>query len=87
MSVRLEGEVVHLEGRCAVEAAEPLAAALEGGARTVDVAKAGPLHSAVVQTLLYYRPKVRGEPEDRALRDLILPALAAPVEPMAKLGD
>lgn len=87
MSVRLEGEVVYLEDRCAVEAAEALASALEGGARAVDVSKAGALHSAVVQTLLYYRPEVHGEPKDLVLRQLILPALTTPVEPMAKLSD
>lgn len=87
MTVRVEGDTVHLEGRCPVEDAEPLAAALDGGAREVEAAGAVQLHSAVVQTLLHYRPIMRGEPADPLLRDLVLPVLAGAREPMIKLGD
>jgi hypothetical protein len=76
MSVRLDGDVVVLEGSCRVEDAEPLLAWLQADrSRTVDVTKAEHLHAAVLQVLMALRPDVRGTAGDAFLRDWITPAL------------
>lgn len=64
MSVRVDADGVHLEGRCMVEDAEPLLLALQDhpGAR-VTVARATRLHMAVVQVLLAARAPLAGLPE------------------------
>ena len=66
MSVRVEGQTIHVEGTASVGDAEPLLAALlEQPARTVDLGKATHLHSAVVQLLLALEPVTIGQPADR----------------------
>jgi hypothetical protein len=61
MTVRLETTVIHLEGECRVEDAEPLYALLRDGAgRSVDLSMAGHLHAAVVQVLVLLQPRVEG---------------------------
>lgn len=78
MSVRLDQDVIRIEGDCPVEAAETLASLLDAVPdRAVDLGGAGSLHGAVLQTLLYYRPKLIGQPLDPFLADWILPALTA----------
>lgn len=68
MSVRVEGDVAHLSGRCGAEDAETLLVALqEDGARTVDLEAVQRLHLAVVQVLLAARPSVRGTPANAFL--------------------
>jgi len=84
MSVRLDGNVVVLEGTCRVEDAEPLLAWLQADrARTVDVTEAEHLHGAVLQVLMALRPDIRGTAKDAFLRDWITPALMGenPAEP------
>lgn len=77
MSVRLDGEIIRLEGDCPVEIAETLASLLDAAPdRSVDLGSAGPLHGAVLQALLYYQPELIGKPQDPFLTDWILPALA-----------
>jgi hypothetical protein len=67
-----------LQGDCPAEDAEPLAAALEpGGIDTVDLARCGQIHAAVVQALLMFRPKMCGDALDPFVRSLLQPALAA----------
>ena len=76
MSVRLDGNVVVLEGQCRVEDAEPLLAWLQADqGRSVDVTKAEHLHAAVLQVLMVLRPDVQGIAGDAFLRDWITPAL------------
>jgi len=76
MSVRLDGNVILLEGQCRVEDAEPLLGWLQADrSRTVDVSNAEHLHAAVLQILMALRPAVRGTAEDSFLRDWIVPAL------------
>lgn len=76
MSVRLDQDIVYLEGSCPVGDAEPLLSALQSAAvLVVDLAAATRLHLAVVQLLLAARPAVRGVPADPFLRDHILPRL------------
>ncbi len=78
MSVRVEGHVVHLEGTCGVEEAETLAALLdEPGNWHVDLSGCHQLHAALIQALLAFRPKIRGElPEGVFNKDFLFPALA-----------
>jgi hypothetical protein len=77
MTVRTEGLLIRLEGWCAVEEAEILAAKLEGEeTRTVDLSGCRHLHGAVLQTLLAFVPKIEGVPEDPLLRRLLAPILA-----------
>jgi len=63
MSVRVDGEVIHLIGRCLAEDAETLLVALQDvPGRIVDLEGAQRLHLAVAQILLTVRPTVRGVP-------------------------
>lgn len=65
MSVRVIGEVIHVEGVGAVADAEPILAAFhEGPDSTVDLSGATRLHSAIVQLLLVCRPAIVGAPAD-----------------------
>jgi hypothetical protein len=76
MSVRLDGNVIILEGPCRVEDAEPLLGWLQADrGRMVDLGKAEHLHAAVLQVLMALRPAIRGTAGDAFLRDWITPAL------------
>jgi hypothetical protein len=76
MSVRLDGNVIILEGPCRVEDAEPLLGWLQANrGRMVDLAGAEHLHAAVLQVLMALRPRIRGTAGDAFLRDWITPAL------------
>ena len=76
MSVRLDGNVIILEGQCRVEDAEPLLGWLQTDrGRTVDLTDAEHLHAAVLQVLMALQPAVRGTARDAFLRDWITPAL------------
>lgn len=68
MSVRVEGEVIYLAGRCVAEDAETLLVALqEGQGRPVDLSRVQRMHLAVAQVLLAARPMVRGCPDNAFL--------------------
>lgn len=76
MSVRVEGNIIHLEGRCLVEDAEPLLLALQdipGAIVALDGATR--LHLAVVQILLASRPVITGTPRDAVIATHLLAAL------------
>jgi hypothetical protein len=74
MTVRLDGEIIRLQGRCHVEDAEPLLALLQSEpSRIVDCSAADALHSAVVQVLVALDPVVRGETSDAFLRRWVMP--------------
>jgi hypothetical protein len=76
MSVRLDRGVIALEGECHVEDAEHLAALLEAEADPlVDLAQCRHLHGALLQVLLWYRPRVTGAPADPFLRAWVVPIL------------
>jgi hypothetical protein len=76
MSVRMDGNVIILEGPCRVEDAEPLLGWLQADReRIVDLAGAEHLHAAVLQVLMALRPTMRGTAGDAFLRDWIAPAL------------
>ncbi len=79
MSVRLDGNIIVLEGQCRVEDAEPLLGWLQGGGgRIVDVTNAEHVHAAVFQILMALRPPIRGEGSSAFMKDWIMPALQAP---------
>jgi hypothetical protein len=83
MSVRLEGQVVRLEGPCRVEDAEPLLAWLQAdSSRSVDLTGAEHVHAAVVQVLMALRPPLEGESRDPFVRDRLVPLLrgAGPID-------
>jgi hypothetical protein len=76
MSVRLDGDVIRLEGDCRVEDSEPLLALLQADrGRVVDLTMAVSLHSAVVQTLLALRPPLVGTPRDEFTARWLVPLL------------
>jgi hypothetical protein len=76
MSVRLDGNIIVLEGLCRVEDAEPLLGWLQADRRrVVDLAGAEHLHAAVFQVLLALRPVVRGEGNDAFNRNWLIPLL------------
>lgn len=78
MSVEAAGDIIRLSGRCRVEDAEALLAALlEEGGRPVDLSACQTLHSAVVQVLLAAKPAMVGAPADPALARWLMPLLAA----------
>ncbi len=65
MSVKVEGQTIHIDGAASVGDAEPiLAALLEDPSRVIDLGKATRLHSAVIQLLLALRPGTIGKPAD-----------------------
>ncbi|UAK24281.1 hypothetical protein [Sphingomonas nostoxanthinifaciens] len=84
MSIRVEGDVIRLEGRCRLEEAEPLLGALLASARPeVDLTDCTAIHTAVVQILLACRPSVRGRPDHPFLVRYVLPLLTGAASPSA----
>ena len=76
MSVRIEDEIVVIEGRCRIEEAETLLGyLLENGDRPVDLSACETMHSAVVQILMAAQPVISGRPIDPFLCAHILPLL------------
>nr|WP_295107593.1 hypothetical protein [uncultured Caulobacter sp.] len=81
MSLRLEGDVVLIEGHGRVEDAETLVGFAQGQNRVVlDLSACESLHGAVVQAILAFECVVVGQPTDAFLRDLLAPALARNVK-------
>jgi len=77
MSVRLDGNVIVMEGACRVEDAEPLLGWLQAdGGLVVDLIDAEHLHTAVLQVLMALRPALNGTPKDAFIRHWITPALS-----------
>jgi anti-anti-sigma regulatory factor len=77
MSVRLDGNIIVLEGACRVEDAEPLLGWLQADKDiVVDLTDAEHLHTAVLQVLMALRPALKGTPKDAFIRDWITPALS-----------
>lgn len=76
MTVRLEGQVIVLEGDCRIEEAEALLRALqEAPGAALDMAGVRHLHAAVLQILLSLRVPVASLPEEPLLRDHVGPTL------------
>jgi hypothetical protein len=78
MSVRLDGDVIRLDGDCHVEEAEALVRLLqEDRERQVDLGACRQLHSALAQVLIAFGAVVCGRPDDPFLRELVLPNFRA----------
>ncbi|OJU09306.1 MAG: hypothetical protein BGN86_14255 [Caulobacterales bacterium 68-7] len=76
MGVRVDSGFVRLEGDCGVEDAEAVVAALMADAAArVDLSQCRQLHTAVVQALLVFRPRIDGTPADHFLATFVAPAL------------
>lgn len=77
MSVELVGDAIVLSAPSRVDEAETLAALLQAGrGRRVDLTGSGPLHAAVLQVLLAFRPEVLGPSDDAFVQEWLVPLLA-----------
>jgi len=77
MTVRVADGMIHLEGRCLVEDAEPLLVALQDhDGPTVNLEKAVRLHLAVVQILVATKPVLIGGSSDTVFGRFLLSMLA-----------
>jgi anti-anti-sigma regulatory factor len=77
MSVRLDGNIIVLEGICRVEDAEPLLRWLQADPGClVDLSEAEHLHTAVIQVLMALKPVLKGTAKDAFLRNCITSAFA-----------
>lgn len=82
MSVRIADGVIHLEGVCTVEQAEPLLIALQREPEaSVDIAGLTGAHLAVIQVLLAAQPKLIGVPGNDFLKTFILHGLIKGIAP------
>jgi len=75
MSVRVERGVIHLEGVCPVEDAEPLLMALQAPGRTIDISAMTRAHMAVAQLLAAAHLNLGDSPSDEFVAKLLVPAL------------
>ena len=76
MSIRLDGDILRLEGDCGVEDAETLVGLVHAsGAARADLGLCRHLHSAVAQALLAFRLPVEGASGNPFLRDWVIPAI------------
>jgi hypothetical protein len=76
MSVRLEGNVVVLEGQCRAEDAEPLLGWLQTEKQSVvDMSRAEHLHAAVLQVLIVTKPDLRDGCQDPFVAQWVIPLL------------
>lgn len=77
MSVLLESQTIIIAGECGVEEAESLLALLQRNPQaSVDVSRAGFVHTALWQVLIALAPRVTGIPPDPVIAKWILPLLA-----------
>ncbi|MDB5395601.1 MAG: hypothetical protein JWM91_3107 [Rhodospirillales bacterium] len=78
MSVLLEVERIVLRGNCSVEDAEPLVVLLQTHPDfEVDIGDTLHLHSAVLQVLLAFRPRLAGPSQDAFIQTWIVPLLTS----------
>ncbi|MDO9711601.1 hypothetical protein [Paracraurococcus lichenis] len=79
MPMRFTGRLAILEGTCAAEEAEPLAAWLrETTSPGLDLSGCDHMHTAVLQALLAFRPRIAAAPADPFWAQLGLQAEATP---------
>lgn len=71
MSIRLEGDRILLEGDCFIEDAESLVSLLYTLGRTVDVSQCRVMHTALLQAMLAFRPRVAGQMGDEVIDRLL----------------
>lgn len=76
MTVSRDGDVIALTGLCRVEDAEPLTALLQASPEAaLDLSACEGLHAAVVQTILVFRPHIKGLSADPFIAQWLFPLL------------
>lgn len=76
MSVVLEAGAIVLQGTCGVEEAETLLGLIQQNPGvSVDLSKAGHLHTALWQVIMALQPTVQGKPADDFAHDWLMPTL------------
>lgn len=76
MTISVEGDVIRFEGRCRIEDAEALQAALHANPdRVVDLGGCTSLHTALVQLLLIATPRIHAAPKDASIYRWLMPLL------------
>ncbi len=76
MTVTQSEDRIRISGAGRIEDAETLVALLRSGRDCiVDLAEAEVLHTAVVQVLLAFRPRMAGVPDDPFFRKWLVPTL------------
>lgn len=73
MTIEVMPDRIVLKGRCGVEEAEPMLAALLESPGRVVVLEAERLHTALWQVLIALRPRVQGLPKDTFVMRHIMP--------------
>jgi hypothetical protein len=76
MTITIEGGVIRLAGRCRIEDAEILLAALQADPDSaVDLGACTSLHTALVQLLMAATPRIHAAPGDGAIYRWLMPLL------------
>jgi len=76
MSIRLDGDLIRLEGDCHVEDAEALVRLVgPAGARAADLSAVRHLHAAVLQVLVSFRVPIAARPNDPFLDTVVSSSL------------
>jgi hypothetical protein len=73
MTVEVSDDRIVLKGRCGVEEAEPLLAALAEAPDRLVVLEAERLHTALWQVLMALKPRLQGQPKDTFVLQYVLP--------------
>ncbi|RDJ20854.1 hypothetical protein DWF00_28335 [Bosea caraganae] len=84
MTITVTDHEIRLTGRCGVDEAEALLAALSESPQNRVVLAAERIHTALWQVLVALRPSVLGEAPDRFSAEYILPLIARKDEPVVK---
>ena len=75
MTVTVEGHEIRLTGRCGVDEAETLFAALSVSPQSQVILAAERIHTALWQVLIALRSNVAGDAPDRFSAEYILPLI------------
>ena len=79
MTVRLDGDLIRLEGACHVEEAEALLRLIhDAPGRGIDLSDCKRLHAAVVQVLISFGATIAVPAQDPFLCDFVAPNLRDP---------
>jgi hypothetical protein len=68
MAIRIDDNIISIDGHCAIEEAEPLFETLRTIEEPIfDLTQTKTLHTSIVQLVLASSAKVRGMPSDKVL--------------------
>ena len=72
MAIRYEEDIAYFEDVCAVEEAEEFVNWIQKREEPkVDLKKLEHMHTALLQSLLFFRPKILNYPEDDFWKDIL----------------